>query len=184
MTTAQLHVDASDFDYLSRAISRLPEEIRAKAMSRAVRRVVDTARNRIVQKSFKRTDAYKHVVAERTKAFTSDGGNAAEIVMKSEWLSLYKLGAKQIKSGVAVRLRGSYRHAFIAQMKSGHRGVMLREGPPSTDSLPIRELFGPNPAHDINRHPDVFLEVLTAVIEQEMLPRYLHDLGQLLPKGR
>ncbi len=48
--------------------------------------------------------------------------------------------------GVSVKLPGSksggrYPHAFIATMRSGHRGVFKRVG---TKRLPIVELFGPS----------------------------------------
>lgn len=177
MTTATLHVDSSDFDHLSRAFARLPGEIKAQAASRALRRVVDMARTRVVKRSAERVDVGQGVIRERTKARAA--GDSADVIMKSDWISLYKLGAKQNKRGVTVRLRGSYRHAFIAQMQSGHRGVFIRE---SKTRIPIRELYGPNPAHDITNNPDVFLAVLAEVMEQHLLPRYLHEVDRLLPR--
>ena len=47
-------------------------------------------------------------------------------------------------AGVTVTLphgRALYRRAFIAQMKSGHRGVFMRQG---RARLPIKQLFGPS----------------------------------------
>ena len=41
---------------------------------------------------------------------------------------------------------------------------------------------GPNPAHDITNNPDVFLAVLTEVMEEHLLPRYLHEVDRLLPR--
>lgn len=57
--------------------------------------------------------------------------------------------------GVAYRLpggRGRHPRAFIATMRSGHRGVFVRRGPSrsragrprSSPGLPIQELFGPS----------------------------------------
>ncbi len=63
-------------------------------------------------------------------------------------------------------------------MDSGHVGVMKRVG---TARLPIRELFGPNPAHDITNNDAVYLAVLAEVIETALAPRVLHELGRILP---
>ena len=49
--------------------------------------------------------------------------------------------------GVSYRLRGGrgrIANAFLAQMRSGHRGVFVRSG---KTRLPIRELFGPSLGH-------------------------------------
>ena len=64
--------------------------------------------------------------------------------------------------GVTARLtssRARYPNAFIATMKSGHRGVYRRgsKAGPSKSRLPIRELFGPSIAHVFARHEDVGL---------------------------
>jgi hypothetical protein len=177
--TAELHFDAGEFEQLSRAIANLPGQIKAKAMARAMRRMRDMARTRIVRRSAERTDLPVRKVLALTKAFFNAGSNSIEIVEKSGWISLYDLGASQNSKGVRVRGRGSYRSAFIAQMKSGHRGVMKR---PGKSRLPIRELFGPNPAHDVTNNPDEFVKVLAELVEDHLAPRVLHELDRLLPR--
>lgn len=174
-----IQADASDFAHLSRAIAKLPGEIKAKALARAMRRVSQTARTRIIRRQAPRLKLPQRVIRERTTAQFNAGGNTAEVVSRSRWIPLYKLGASQTSKGVRVRLRGSYRSAFIAQMKSGHRGVMKRIG---DSRLPIRELFGPNPAHDITNNDGVYLSVLAEVMGEVMVPRVLHELDRLLPK--
>lgn len=50
-------------------------------------------------------------------------------------------------AGVSYRLpggRGRAERAFIATMKSGHRGVFQRRGGPGSERLPITELHGPS----------------------------------------
>lgn len=177
--TAEIRVDASDFVHLSRAIARLPDEIKAKAAARAMRRVTDMARTRIVRRSSERVDLPSAMVRALTTAQFNAGGNTAEVVMRSNWIALYKLGATQTSSGVRVRGRGSYRSAFIATMASGHAGVFKRSG---KSRLPVRELFGPNPAHDITNNPDEFLQVLAEIIQSHLMPRYLHEVERLLPR--
>lgn len=171
--------DASELRVLGREISRLPGEIKAKAMGRAMRRMRDMAKTKVVKRSAERTDLPQRKVRELTTAQFNAGGNTIEITEKSGWIPLAALGATQTKSGVRVRLRGSYKSAFIAKMASGHRGVMKRTG---KARLPIKELFGPNPAHDITNNPDVFLEVLVEIIEDNLAPRVLHEIDRILPR--
>lgn len=170
--------DTSDFAQLGRAFRNLPGEIKTKAMARAMRRIRDMARTRIVNRSAERTDISRAMVRERTTAYFNAGGNTIEIVEKSGWISLHKLGARQTRTGVSVKLRGSYRHAFIAKMGSGHSGVMIRTG---AGRYPIRELYGPNPAHDVTNNPDEFLNTLAELIEDHLLPRVIHEIDRILP---
>lgn len=170
--------DASEYLALSRAIRKLPGEIRAKAFARAGRRVTEMARTRYVKRAAPRLKLAQKVIRERTTARFNAGGNTSDVVVRSGWIPLFKLGATQTSRGVRVTLRGSYRSAFIATMGSGHTGVMMREG---KGRLPIQELFGPNPAHDITNNDEVYLAVLAEVINEALAPRLLHEISRLLP---
>ncbi len=152
-----LHADASEFLALSRAIRKLPEDIKAKAFARAGRRVTQMARTAYLKRAAPRLKLPQKTIRDLTTARFNAGGNTSEVVVRSGWIPLAKLGATQTATGVRVRLRGSYRSAFLAGMDSGHVGVMKRVG---TARLPIRELFGPNPAHDITNNDAVYLAVL------------------------
>jgi Prophage minor tail protein Z (GPZ) len=175
--SVQFTADSADFARLSRAIGRLPSEIRHRAFASAMRRVGDTARSRIVKRNAERIDVAQKVVREKTRVFTL--GDSAEISVKSGQLSLAKLGGRETARGVSVPLRGSYKSAFIAAMASGHEGVMKRTG---ASRLPIHELYGPNPASDIVRHEPVYQQVLGEVADTVLIPRLLHELSRLLPK--
>lgn len=175
----EVRFDASEIEHLSRAIANLPGQIKTKAMASAMRRMRDMARTRVVRRSAERTDLPVRKVQALTKAFFNAGGNTIEVIERSGWIPLADLGATQTANGVRVRGRGSYRSAFLAQMKSGHRGVMKRVG---KARLPIRELFGPNPAHDVTNNPDEFVQVLAELIEDSLAPRVLHELDRLLPR--
>lgn len=174
-----LITDASDYLALSRAIRKLPGEIRAKAFARAGRRVTEMARTRYLKRAAPRLKLPQGIIRQRTTARFNAGGNTSEVVVRSAWIPLHKLGATQTSKGVRVRLRGSYKSAFIATMQSGHTGVMMRSG---ASRLPIRELFGPNPAHDITNNDAVYLAVLAEVIDEAMAPRVLHEVERLLPR--
>lgn len=177
--TAQTFFDAADFAQLGAAIGKLPQDIRTKATARAMRRVTEMARTRLVRRQAPRLKLTQAQIRERTTAMFNAGGNTAGLVVRSSWIPLHKLGATQGSRGVRVRLRGSYKSAFIARMASGHTGVMKRVG---TERLPIRELYGPNPAHDITNNEDVYLQLMAEVMEDVLLPRMLHELSRLLPK--
>ncbi|MDI7864312.1 phage tail protein [Rhizobiaceae bacterium n13] len=177
--TAELRFDASELLNLSRAIKALPEAIKTKAMASAMRRMREMARTRIVKRSAEHTRLPVGVVRKLTTARFNAGGNTQDIVVKSGWIHLYKLGATQTKRGVRVKTRGSYAHAFIATMKSGHTAVAMRVG---DKSLPIRELFGPNPANAITNNPDVYLDVIAEIIRDHLAPRVLHEIDRLLPR--
>lgn len=177
--TAEITFDTSELRQLGRAINNLPGEIKAKAFARAMGRMREMTRSRIVKRSAERTDVQQKIIRSRTIAYFNAGSATIEAVMRSGWIPLYQLGATQTSKGVRVRLRGSYRSAFIAQMSNGHRGVMKRVG---KARLPIRELYGPNPAHDVTNNPDEFLKVLSEVIEDHLAPRVLHEIDRLLPR--
>lgn len=173
--------DAAEYLALSRAIRKLPDEIKAKAFARAGRRVTEMARTAYLKRAAPRLKLPQKVIRERTTARFNAGGNTSDVIIRSGWIPLAKLGARQTAKGVHVRLRGSYRSAFLAQMGSGHKGVMKRVG---DDRLPIRELFGPNPAHDITNNEAVYLSVLAEVIDSALAPRVIHEIDRLLPRGR
>lgn len=90
----------------------------------------------------------------------ASGERSVEIVIGARGLPLLAFGARQTKKGVSVKVlrrggRKLVRGAFIAQMKSGHRGVFVRRG---KKSLPIDERFGEMPAQTILR-PNVIADV-------------------------
>lgn len=173
---AVLAYDASAFWRLSNAFARLPAELKAKVAARAMARVAQMGATQVVRLAADRVDLPPGLVREKTKAFQREG--EAVVVVRSDWISLYRIGARQTRTGVTVRARGSYRHAFIATMRSGHSGVMRRD---TMSSLPITELYGPNPAHDITRNPDDYQALIGRVAEQHVLPRLLHELSRALP---
>jgi len=172
-----VHIDARDFDQLARALNRLPGEIKAKAIARALRRVGEMARTRVVRRAAQQSGMPQRDVRSRTLMFNA-GGSTQEIVMRSEWWPLFKLGgARQTATGVTVRNWGHHKGTFIAGMKSKHSGVFRREG---KARLPIRELWGPNPVSFVLDHADEYEAILEQVADDMMLPRLLHEVDRLL----
>lgn len=174
--SAEIRYDSSDFFELSAAFARLPDDIKHKVAARAMARVGDMGRTQVVKRIAERVKLPTGVVREATQAYVS--GDAAMIRVRSRWISLYRLGARQTGSGVSVRARGSYKSAFIATMNGG-TAVFKREG---ASRFPVEALYGPNPANDVRTSPDVYEKLLVDIAERHVMPRMLHELGRVLPK--
>ncbi|MFN3321490.1 MAG: hypothetical protein ACK43M_22400 [Allorhizobium sp.] len=190
--TVELDFDTSEITQLTRAFHGLPGEIKTKVMARAMRRMRDRARTEIVNRTTKRLSVPRSEVHKITTARFNAGSNTIEVLEKSGWIAIYKLGARQTRSGVTTRLRGSYKHAFIATMinkrkdggaASGHTGVFSNHGGYNRKSErknAVHELFGPNPAHDVTNNPEEYLNILAEIIQKELAPRMMHELERLL----
>jgi len=174
--SAEIRYDAQDFFRLSRAFERLPAEIKAKVTARAMARIGDMGRTRVVRRIAERINLPQGIVRDKTKAYVSS--DAAVLRVASNWISLYRIGARQTRSGVTVRARGSYKSAFIATMNGGTT-VFKREG---SRRFPVEVLYGPNPANDVVNNPDVYQNVMIDLAENFVFPRMLHELGRILPK--
>src|SRR5690606_13890390 len=138
-------------------------------MSRAMRRVASMGATQVVRRVSQRTGLKQKLVRARTRHYQSAGEAIVRVV--SDWISLYEIGATQTARGVTVSGRGSYAHAFIVER---YKGVYRRAG---KARLPIRQLYGPNPAHDIDNNPEVYDDLLAEVAEKYVLPRLIHELG-------
>ncbi len=83
------------------------------------------------------------------------GQPQARLVVTGRRIPLIAFRARQTLTGVSYRLpggRGTIAHAFLATMRSGHRGVFRRRG---RARLPIVELRGPS-LPQIVRNRDLF----------------------------
>lgn len=175
MAGGQVFADASDFSRLGRAFDRLPADIRQKAFRRTMARLEGRAKTEIVRDVAKFTSApQKHI---RPNIRARSRGEYTLIRLKTRWLSWEKLGARQLKRGVSLRRRGRVPHAFFATMASGHRNVFVRSGP---DRTPIHGLYGPNPAHAVNKNHDRYADLLVDIVETEGARRLLHEIDHLL----
>ncbi len=98
------------------------------------------------------------------KAMTMDFSRADSLAWRltcsASAMPLVEFGARQTKAGVSVEVtpgkRTVIRGAFIAEMKSGHRGVFYRVG---KKRLPIDEMFS-------SRISDAFTDALPAIAER------------------
>lgn len=177
--SANLFVDTSDFLDKASAIKRLPDELKAKAFRRAVRHTRGKMRTQVARKLASYTGLpYSKVKPLARSDITM--ADAVEVAVRSKWIPLIELsGVRATKrKGVYTRTRGSYRNAWIAQMKT--KGVFVREG---MERGPVDELYGPNPAHAMgeDRHQE-FQKMADTIMERDFLPRVLHELDFILSK--
>lgn len=130
-----------------------------KAVVRALNKTAMQARTAAAQEVHAAGYNIKSSAVKRS--FYIDKARAGRLVvmLKSTGrpIALVNYGARQSRSGVSVQVktgRQVLRHAFIATMKNGHRGVFQRvgnqhkkverNGKIRRTGLPIKELFGPS----------------------------------------
>ena len=178
--SAQIIADAGEYLAKSKAIARLPAEIKVKAFRRAFGHTRSKALTQVARKLAAYTGLPYGKV--RKLARLTAAGDDVEIRVASKWIPLIELtGVRGTRTrGVYTRTRGSYRQAWIANMAKG-RGVFVREG---AARGPVDELFGPNPAHALgeDRHGE-FDQLATGIIERDIADRMIHELNRILAKA-
>lgn len=130
-----------------------------KAVVRALNRTAQQARTAASQEV--RTAGYNIKASAIKSSFSIAKASKGRLVVvlkaTGRPIGLINYGARQTKSGVSVQVKAGrtiLRHAFIATMPSGHRGVferignthkrIVRNGKALRTTLPIKELFGPS----------------------------------------
>jgi hypothetical protein len=101
----------------------------------------------------------------------------ASLNVTGKRLPLIDFKAKQTATGVAYQLptgRDFVPHAFIATMRSGHRGVFLRRG---RKRLPIAELRGPSLPRVFTR--ERILAAVRASTKSEFSKNLTHEMSFL-----
>jgi len=179
MSQARVQIDASDFRVLGAAMHNLPAEMKAKAFRSAVNHTGKKARTQITRLAASYSGLpYRLVRGASAMRLTGDD---VEIRLRSRWISLAQLGARQTRKGVSVRGRGSYASAFIASSKiSGGSAVLARKG---SARLPVRELYAANPAHAMgaDRHGE-FERLAQSIMDRDFAPRLLHEIDRRLAR--
>jgi hypothetical protein len=115
------------------------------------------------------------VKAAMRKADATISRPSAAIFASLKRIPLIKFGARGPEpsrgkgGGVSYRLkggRGRIREAFIATMRSGHRGVFVRV--PGARRLPIDEKFGPSIGHVFGKHRPQGIQKVLDVFDKNM----------------
>lgn len=106
----------------------------------------------------------------------------AEVIGTGKPIKLiYFKGTRQLKAGVksaAYNQAKTYPHTFISNMRSGHRGVFVRQG---KGRLPIKELFGPGvPKSMVQLH---IIRAMNNKGQSEFTKRFQHELSRRLNRS-
>lgn len=172
---AVLAIDSREFQRLADAFDRLPHDMRAKVFGRAIgrsRKVVERTYARLA--SARMDIAQKHIMARMR---SSASGDQMTLTIRSTQIPLHELGPRQLRRGVSVPLRGSYRSAWIARSGKGQGKVLKRKG---ADRYPTRMLFGPNPAGEATRNPPVYEAMLGEIAEGVFMTEMARGISYML----
>ena len=139
----------------SRQLNALDDKRMKRAIVRALHKAGATALRDMKAEAKKRIRDRKRIKAgligkalhmSRPRGVTTIDGNEWALKVRGGAVSLTAYPIRQTAKGVSVEVnrgkRTLIKGAFIATMKSGHRGVFVRK---DKQRLPIRELFGSRP---------------------------------------
>lgn len=158
-----LRFNTRDFE---ESVRRLRENAPA-AIRRALDRAIDSAKTAMVHEIAVDTGMKSSDLRDRLwKAWRTDtpGTLAAQLLSSPTRIPLVDFNAKGPEPsrgkgrGVTARLPGGagrYPNAFLATMRSGHRGVFQRQ---TKARLPIYELHGPSIMHVADKFAHIGLE--------------------------
>ena len=178
----QITVDAAEYRRVADQLAALPPKMQRQALGRAIGRSKTKVERTYAQLAAKRMRiAQKHV---RNAMSTSMGDGDLTVKVKSNQIPVYKLGARQTGVGLTVPLRGSYKHAFKATMKSGHESGFIRNeaGGGRVRRGPVHEVRGPSPAGELQRNPDAYRAMLSEIFDEELLRQVASNVASLLRK--
>lgn len=139
-----------------RAVAKLREKA-PYAIARAINRAAVSGRTQLARDTS--ADMKLKVGVVRDKIVIEEATTTkhlAKVYASNKRVALIEFGARGRYpsrgkgKGVSARTQtGRYPNAFIAFMRSGHKGVFARK---TTARLPIHELFGPSIAHVASKH--------------------------------
>lgn len=168
-----------EFRELLNRLKDAPLKIKRDAIRNAMNRAVQqgrTAASRAIRADY----AYKaSTVNASFKVHLANNTNgSAALQSKGRRVRLIDMGARQTAKGVSVRVskrRKLIRGAFIATMKSGHRGVFIRL---TKKSLPIKEMYTIGVPEAFRAKP--VMNATTEKMEQSFYKRLEHETNRLM----
>jgi hypothetical protein len=159
-----------------------------RATARALNRAIVTTRQDVIKKLQTETGLKQATIRARLEIQRASPRQLeAAVVVSAKSIPLIEFGARQTPAGV-VTARGQFRRgAFLATMRSGHRGVFKRRSvtrprrglPRGSPQLPIVEQTGPSlPAVAAKRQILKSAQAVGQAAFSARLPAELkHELG-------
>lgn len=166
-----------------------------KAVVRALNKTAMQARTEAVRSV--RDEGYTIKASAIRRSFTIKKARAGQLVVMltatGRPITLINYGARTTKSGVSVNVKNGrkmLRHAFIATMQNGHKGVferigkehkkVKRNGKTIRSGLPVKELFGPSIPQSLAN--DAVNKAIMAKIRQKFPQILKHELAFIASK--
>lgn len=189
----KLNVNA-DVKGITASLTRYVGE-QQKAVVRALNKTAMQARTAAAQEVRSAGYNIKSSAIKNSFSITKAAQGRLVVVLKSTGrpVALINYGARQGKNGVSVQVKASrsvLRHAFIATMPNGHRGVfertgkqhkkLKRNGKTIRSGLPIKELFGPSIPQSLAN--DAVEKALMVKIRQKFPQILKHELAFVAAK--
>ncbi|HUX16030.1 MAG TPA: phage tail protein [Phycisphaerae bacterium] len=180
-----VRVDEAQLKRIERLLAGIPRGL-PRAVTRGVNQTAVTGRKTAIDEVYKDLALKKGDIraAMPLKRATFRRWTAT-VSVRGRRLRLLMFGARQIRRGVSYRVRRqgrrqTIRSAFIATMRTGHRGVFRRLG---KKRLPIIELRGPSIPYVFETAPGILAR--TMAVAGRLLPRNIDKhVRLLLEKGR
>lgn len=164
---------------LIKLMEQAPLRIKRDAVRNAMNRAVTqgrTAGRRAIMANY----SYKATAINKTfKIYRATNSNSgAALQSKGRRTPLILMGARQTAKGVSVRVgktRKLIKSAFIATMKSGHKGVFIRT---TKRSKPIKELWTIGIPEAFGAKP--VINATTEKMEQSFYKRLEYEFNRLM----
>lgn len=177
----------SDIKSVLSMLDETQQFIVPKAAARAINKTMTTV-NAQAARDIKKDIGGKLSISEIKVGLTKTTAKAkalyASLYAKGRRIPLIKIdpSASQDATGVNYKTgkgRGHVQHAFIATMKSGHKGVFKRKG---STRLPIKELHGPSLPKVFTN--DVIMKAMERVAGERWAKVFQQELSYELNKFR
>jgi hypothetical protein len=175
--SVHLQIDDRDITRIMAGLAAMRSDVRHRVAARALRRVASAGTSLIAKDIAALTQIQQKHVRARLKTYYDTGDLSLDTKVSSGFIPLIELGGKRMQAALR-KVKGSHRTAFIAAIKKD-KAVFRRVG---TSRGPVKEQFGPNPAHAVQEHPDRYQDLLGQAIDRLLVPRLLHEIDFALGK--
>ena len=190
MANPSIHIDAYEYDRLAKLLAGLPAQMQRDIFGRALGRAKTSAVRGYSQLASARMKIKQELIRERMKA--TAGSGYVQLTIRSSQIPLHKMGATALgindmtkhasDFGVRVKGRALYEEAFI--VKAGAKrmaGLVARRS--GNKRLPMKALYGPNPAGEITRNPATYEELLEQIVRTVVADQVLQGVAYAITRA-
>lgn len=169
----QIHLNTDGFAEIQQAIQQ-NEKAANIALQRSINKTAKHAQSQLTKKVSQTLALPQKKIREQISIRNASRNNPqATITVSRKSIRLIEYQPRQVKRGVSIRVkkgrpRKTIKSAFIATMRSEHRGVFIRE---RSTSLPIRELYG----SAVIEVAQDFMDETAEIVQAKLLDIFRHE---------